>query len=90
MSRDKQQLEEANERYNNLYNPKKGEVFKHYKNDKCYKVKGIAMRECDLEIMVLYSSMEIDYPFLWTRPLKEWVEPMGEDGIRRFRFWSES
>ena len=58
--------------------PKTGDVYKHYKNGKCYEVIAIGKHSETLEDLVvykaLYESDNFPYGQIWCRPLKMWQE----------------
>jgi hypothetical protein len=66
--------------------PKAGEVYKHYKGD-LYKVVLLAEHSNDNEWMVVYEPQyeNPDAPY-FTRPLREWSEPVEWEGNRVLRF----
>ncbi len=62
--------------------PEPGEIYRHYKNHQCYQVIAVAKDTESLEDMVvyraLYESRDFPYGQVWCRPLKMWLEKIGE------------
>lgn len=67
--------------------PKVGEVYWHYKQGDQYRVKLLALHSNDDEWMVVYEALyeNPDAPF-FTRPLREWLQPVTWEGQRATRF----
>ena len=63
--------------------PEIGEVWRHYKGD-LYRIICIAQQEADEIPVVVYQSVRTSIFF--TRPLKEFVEVLGEDATWFYRF----
>jgi len=68
--------------------PKPGEVYEHYKK-KNYRVFSIGLDASRQEVIVIYQALyPTDYDY-FSRPLKEWVEPVlaldGTGMVPRFR-----
>ncbi len=66
--------------------PKEGEVYRHYKGDQ-YQVRLLVLHSNDDEWMVVYEPLydNPDAPF-FTRPLREWYEPVEWQGKTVERF----
>lgn len=66
--------------------PKEGETYHHYKGDQ-YRVKLLALHSNDEEWMVVYEPLyeAPDAPY-FTRPLREWREPVEWEGKTLERF----
>lgn len=66
--------------------PNPGETYRHYKGDQ-YRVKLLALHSNDEEWMVVYEPLYAhpDAPF-FTRPLREWREPVEWQGNTVERF----
>jgi hypothetical protein len=62
--------------------PDRSMVWEHYKGG-YYRVLGVAVNEADLTPMVVY--LHEGSACVFTRPLREWSEPVDGDGTRRFR-----
>lgn len=64
-----------------------GQLYKHYKTQKLYKVIGVAKHSETLEDLVIYEA-QYDNPTskLWARPLKMFTEEVEKDGKKMPRF----
>ncbi len=68
-------------------NPKKGEVYEHYKHGDKYEVVGLAIHSNDDKWMVVYKPLYEDADAeMFTRPLSEWSEEVTWEGEIRKRF----
>lgn len=66
--------------------PEIGEQFRHYKGD-AYEVVALALHSNDEEWMVIYKPLyENPDAELFTRPLREWFEPVEWEGKTVSRF----
>lgn len=70
--------------------PKAGEIYRHYKGGR-YKIVLLADHSNDDEWMVVYEPLEEhpDAPY-FTRPLREWSDPIDWEGKTVNRFTKES
>ena len=67
--------------------PRKGEVYRHYKQGDLYRVVDLALHSNDDEWMVVYEPMyENPAAPLFTRPCKEWREAVEWEGQKVERF----
>lgn len=62
-----------------------GSIWKHYKGDH-YEIKGFVMQESTEKMYVLYQSVSNPLKYPWSRPAKEFFDPMwhNQNMIRRF------
>jgi hypothetical protein len=69
-----------------------GNFYTHYKySTKQYGVVGLAIntqKEEKAEIVVICKSLYINEDFLWSRPIKNWLETLEIDGKKVQRFFN--
>lgn len=66
--------------------PEPGSVWVHVKTGNRYLVVTCALRETDLEPVVVYHRRDERVAVVWCRPLTEWLEPVEAYGATHHRF----
>lgn len=68
--------------------PQTGAIYRHYRNQKLYRVIGVGKHSETEEELVFYECLYDNVTKLWARPLAMWNEPVEHEGqmVPRFQW----